>query len=362
MGGFLTGLQKQNAAVANRMLDEAVEHPSLGVHFPLLQARVAVDEQGVKRLHRALEVGKADITQFRALAWGGASDDIPGPEFRDLLLDIASKPEGLTVALQILSMRLFSDSANKRQPTPEICETGRILIDALEFHPRNGRTEHEDRELGRIARVSLAGDAGIPVARRLVRKMMTAVKSYDVRAYDQDDLVEGLLHVHPKIVLDEMFAGDNKSREAAVQVFVDFRRFHKNPLGAVPDDIILAWCDADPAIRYPLMAASANLFRRPANDKPHEWLSLASELLRRAPDSRAVLNEVVQQVRPWSWSGSLATKLEERLRLLEQLPIGERPQLAEALGRAKVSLAEWIVRERKSEVAESRARDGRFEN
>jgi hypothetical protein len=362
MSGFLTAVRKRDAVLANKMLDEAVGHPSVGAYFPQLQARLTVDEQGVKRLHKALELGKAEITQFHALAWGRASDDVPAPDFRDLLLAIAGKPKGLTVALEILSMRLVSNLANKQEPAPEIGETGRVLLDAFEFHEKNGRTDREDHELGRIARVSLAGDAGIPIVRRLVRKLMAAVESHEVRAHDRDDLVEDLLRVHAKIVLDEVFAGDKKDRQEAVQIFVDFQRFHKNPLGAVPEDILLAWCDADPAIRYPLMAASASLFKRPANDKPHEWLPLVSELLKRAPDPHAVLKEILQRVRPWSWSGSLATKLEERLKLLDQLPIDQTPQLAEALGKAKVSFEDWIARERKSEAAESRARGGRFED
>jgi len=363
LGGFLAGLQKRDAALADKMLDEAVEHPSVGAYFPFLQARVTVDEQGVKRLHRALELGKADITQFFALAIGRASDGVPGPEFRDLLLAIASKPEGLTVALEILSMRLFSNAADKQEPVPEVAEAGRVLLDAFEFQEKDSRTDREHREeLGRIAQVSLAGNEGIPIVQRAIRKMMVAVSRYDIHAYEQDDLVMGLLRVHPKIVLDEAFAGDPKARENAVRAFVDFQKLHKNPLGVVPDDILLAWCDADPAIRYPLMAASAGLFKRPTNDQPHEWLPLASKLLNKAPDPHAVLKEIVRRLRPWNWSGSLATKLEGRLKLLEQLPIDQTPGLADALGKAKAEVQEWIARERRNETAESQARGGRFED
>src|SRR6185312_16580240 len=149
----------------------------------------------------------------------------------------------------------------------------------------------------------------------------------------------------PKVVLDEAFAGDAKAREKAVQAFVDVQRFHKNPLGVVPDDSLLAWCDAEPAIRYPLMAASASLFKRPADNQPHEWLPLASKLLNNAPDPHTVLKEIVRRLRPWSWSGSLATKLEGRLKLLDQLPINQTPGLIEALGKAKADFQEWIARE-----------------
>ncbi|OPY96053.1 hypothetical protein A5906_05045 [Bradyrhizobium sacchari] len=362
MGGFLTGLQKRDATLTNKMLDEAVEHPSVGVYFPHLQARVTVDVQGVRRLRRALEVGNADITLYYALGYGRASDDVPGPQFRDLLLAIASKPGGLTVALEILSMRLVANGIDKREPVPEVAETGRVLLDAFEFHEKNGRTDREDRELGRIAQVSLSGDEGVPIVRRIIRKMMAAVGRYDIHAYDQDDLVTGLLRVHPKVVLDEAFSGDAKARGKAVQAFVGFQRFHKNPLDVVPDDVLLAWCDADPAVRYPLMAASAGLFKRPANNEPHEWLPLASKPLYKAPDPHAALNEIVRRLRPWSWSGSLATKLEERLKLLEQLPADHTPELANALNKAKTDLQESIAKERKNEAAESRARGGRFED
>lgn len=361
MGGFLLGLQKRDAALASKMLDEAVEHPSVGIYFPHLQARVTVDIQGVRRLHRALEIERADITQFYALGYGRASDGIPGPEFRNLLIAIARKPGGLTVALEILSMRLVANGIDKQGPVPEVAETGRVLLDAFEFHPRNGRTDHEDRELGQIAQVSLSGDEGIPIVRSIIRKLMVAVGRYDIHAYEQDDLVAGLLRVHPLIVLDEAFSGDAEAKEKAVQVFADFQRFRKNPMGVVSDDVLLAWCDADPTVRYPLMAASAGLFKRPANNEPHEWLPLASKLLARSPDPHAVLKEIVRRLRPWSWSGSLATKLEGRLKLLEQLP-AHTPELVDALNKAKTDLQGWIAKERKREAAESRARDGRFED
>ncbi|MBH5373518.1 hypothetical protein [Bradyrhizobium glycinis] len=362
MGGFLLGLQKLDAVLADKMLDEAVEHPSVGVYFPHLQARIVVDKNGLKRLHLALELGKADITQYFALAHGLASDDIPGPEFRDLLLAIAKKPGGLTVALEILSMRLFANGMDKKEPVPEAAEAGRVLLDAFEFHAKDARSDREDRELGSIVKVSLAGEEGIPIVRRIVRKLMIAVGRYDIHAYAQDDLVMGLLHVHPSVVLDEAFSGDEKARAKAVQAFVDFQRFRKNPVGVVPDDVLLGWCDVDPAVRYPLMAASAGLFKRPANNEPHEWLPLASKLLTKAPDPHAILKEIVRRLRPWSWSGSLATQLEGRLKLLEQLPAGHGPQIADGLNKAKSDFQEWIAKERRNEAAESRERDSRFED
>jgi hypothetical protein len=190
---------------------------------------------------------------------------------------------------------------------------------------------------------------------------MSAIERYDVYAHEQGDLMKGLLQVHPTVVLDEMLSGDEQSRSRGVRVFLDLFRFRKNTLDVVPDDALLEWCDREPAVRYPTAAACATLFRRPKDNAPHEWTPLVSQLLMKAPDPRRVFTEIVQRLRPTSWSGSLATKLEARLKLLEQLPVDGAPDLLNGLSEAKATLQEWIGKERKREADEERSRSGRFE-
>ena len=158
-----------------------------------------------------------------------------------------------------------------------------------------------------------------------------------------------------------MFSGDEKAQAKAAHAFVDLLQFRKSPLDVVPDEVLLEWCDRDPAVRYPLMAASATLFRRPKDGEPHEWTPLASRLLAGTPDPRRVFKEIVQRLHPTSWSGSLATTLESRLKLLEQLPLNEIAGLEEALNEAKGALRQRIDVERKYEADEDRSRSWRFE-
>jgi hypothetical protein len=360
IGGFLSGLQGRDRLLTDKLLDEAVEDATIGQRFPELQASVAIDDRGVKRLHRTLELGLAPICRYLALAYGQATADISGAAFRDLLLAISSKPEGNVVALEILSMRLFSDGSHKRQSAHEIVEAGRVLIGRYEFREQDSRkADREDHQLGRIAQVSLKTDEGIPIVQRIVRDMMAVISRYHIFA--NDDLITGLLRVHPMVVLDEIFSGDAKTQRRAVHALLDIRRSGKSPLHVVPDETLLEWCDREPVVRYPLIAASAKLFRRPANDKPHEWVPLASKLLAKAPDAAAVFQEIVAGLTPTSWTGSLATKLESRLKLLEQLPLGDRPGLAEMFRRAKAHFQERIAAKRKQEADEDRSRNARFE-
>jgi hypothetical protein len=359
--GFLNGLHKRDAAAANTILDEAVDHPALAPVYPVLQANVAVDERGLARLHKALEAGKTPITGYYNLAWGRACDVVPGAAFKELVLAIGSKPDGLPVALEIVSMRLHADAGAKRATAPEVREAGLTLLAQYTFHKKNSRTTREDHELSLVIKASLAGPEGVLVVQRLCRDLMAAVAKYEVRAHDQDDMIKALFHVHPSVMLDELFSGDENSRKASVRLLNNFTRFSMDTLDGVPDEVILDWASRNPNIRYPIAAAGMTLFRRGSDREPHAWTDLPRKLLENAPEPRAILKEIVYRLRPTSWSGSLASKLESRLKLLGDLPVGDGPDLKAALEDAKDVLRKQIDRERRSETEEDKARSGRFE-
>jgi hypothetical protein len=359
--GFLSGLHMQRAPLVEEFLDQAVDDPVLAAVFPDLQAGIDLGEKGMARIMRALEAGKTPVKAFIVLAYGRTTDTLSGPAFRDLVLAIADRAEGFDVAIEIMAMRLFADAQDKRPVSAEIAQAGRVLLDNVEFKKRSGGADREDRELRRIAEVSLRGKDGEEVARGVARRMMDAISRYDIFAHSQDDLIVGLLKTQPTAVLDELFGGDEKARRRAVRAFVDLVQFNKSPLDVVPDDVLIGWCDKAPAVRYPLIAASASLFKRPRENEDHEWKPLAARLLQGAPDKRGVLAEIVYGLRPRSWSGSLAAKLESRLKLLERLPMEEALGVELPYEAAKAALRQEIEAERRNEAAESKRRESRFE-
>jgi hypothetical protein len=313
------------------------------------------------RLHRALELGIAPVTRFYSLAYGRTCDNVPGAPFRDLVLAIARKPGGGPVCIELISMRLHSDREAKRGPIPEVCEAGRIVLGGFEFHRKDNRAAHEDHELGTVVRATLGGLEGPPVARQLCRKLMTASAKREIRAYDHDDLMNALLRVHAADVLDELFSGDAKSVKESVRFLQDILRHRKNIFDDISDDTLLEWCDQDPRMRYPLMAAVAVFFRGRDEDDASEWQPLIGKLLEKAPEPRLVLNEIIHRLHPSSWSGSLATALEQRKKLLRALPGIEAPVLAPTVAEAHARLQATIDAERRSEQKEAEARNNRFE-
>jgi hypothetical protein len=358
--GFVKGLQETDPAAVDRILDAAVDSDTLGAIYPELEANLSVNQNGVSRLHRALALGRAPIESFRPLAWGRASDAIPPFAFRDLVAAIGTKPGGNSVALEIVSMRLLSDSSDKRPSSQEIIEAGRSVLANFEFVTL-GKPDREDHELGAVAQRCLSGPEGATVAGALARKLMAASHQAEIQSGDYNDLLAGLLRVHPHETLDEFFSGGESQRRHATRLLQQMARRTNNPLDAVADETLLAWSDVDPNTRYPLVTSVATLFKRPDPKSPQTWATLASALLTRAPEPQIVMLQIANRLRPSSWSGSLAVKLESRLALLRELPIGDDAAARSAHGDAIRRLQEQIDRERAAELADARAQNRGFE-
>lgn len=356
--GFLAALTERDAALANTLLDEAVTHPTLGTWLPVLQIAILVDAKGVARLKQALALNQAPIGAYRFLSMGRATDPISGSDLKDLLLTIAGKENGYEIALDILSMRLHSDHTAKRDPAPEVLETGRELLRRLDFAAQN---RSEDHNLSKIARASLKGEDGEALAGQIFRNLLREMTDYHIRAYNHHDLVAAVIGTQPIAALDALFGGDAKARRTGAQVILDIAHIVEgNPLVAVPDDTLVAWCDCNPQLRYPLIASVITPFSS-MKSAPVQWTSTARSLLKQAPDRLAVFKELTGHFQPNSWSGSLATLMESRLPLLDDPEIRDDPALADFIKQRRQDLKRAIESQRQFETEQDRRQDEKFE-
>ncbi|UPJ26487.1 hypothetical protein [Bradyrhizobium sp. CW1] len=361
LGGFVDELRTRDRDLADALLDEAVENPTLAKWFPVLQAFDTVDQNGAARLQRALTLGQAPINAYYNLASGRACDGLSGPDFKSLVLAINARPGGSPVAIEILSMRIHADGSDKKASVPEVAEVGRALLAAYSFKRAQGRNQREDYELGVIVSASLKGDEGKPIVRQLCRGLLSAVAGYNVSAFEYDDLMTSLLKVHPCEVLDELIRGDKKAKNRSVGLMSDFARHNKSPMDAVPDATLIAWCDKDPRTRYPLATAIATLFNQKNDENPDGWREITRLLLLKAPDQEAVFKEIASRLFPTGGVGSLSSQYDARLKLLDQLDLSDMPVLAAPLLRATQSLRNEVDAWRIRETERDRARSGRFE-
>jgi hypothetical protein len=352
--GFLAGLHKRDAGLCHELLDEAVEDETLAYWYPALEGSVDIDERGAARLMRALSAGKAPIRMYNALVWGGVTKTVPPQAMKDLVLEIASKEDGLPVAIEVLYMRLHDD----KEPPPELQEAGWHLLEKVSFTSQN---QHEDYRLAKIATACIKGPESPARVAKLCSRLKQAVSQHETHITYYDDFLGSLLNVAPKAALDALCGGDDSDLGGELSEIEDVLRIKSKLFVAIGEDALLAWCDEKPPSRYPAFAGSVPISIPDADSKEYEWSPIALRLLEKAPDRIEVVRRFVTQIASEGGWGSRATNIEAKAKLLDKLSQYPDPALVAFVAEEKLRIVEYIEHERRSESARDRRESGSFE-
>jgi hypothetical protein len=133
LGGFLRGVAISDNQLAEALLDRCVGDPLFVEDFPDLQCSVPIIPAGVDRLRAALENKGMDIQRFRRVAWGRNHLPIDNALFASLVRAVAAKPEGASVALEIVLFRFREEKEAKSDHAKEILDASRDILSAMEF-------------------------------------------------------------------------------------------------------------------------------------------------------------------------------------------------------------------------------------
>ena len=353
--GFLNNVHRINPELADDFLEEAVDDDIFGLWYPRLEASVDIDASGAKRLMRALSIGKAPIHMYSAMTYGGVTKTMPPQAVKDLVLEIAAKPNGFSVAAEILNMRLHGE---KEDPPQEIQEAGWRLLERVPF---TGKDQREDYGLGEIAKACLKGDEGAGRVAELCRRLKKAISEHHTHVIYYDDLLGALLSVQPKAALDTMCGGDDIELDYGLHLIEDTLGIKKKLLGAIGESDLLAWCDEKPATRYPALAGAVVISTKEEEPGEREWSPIALRLLEKAPDRIEVLKRFVLQIMSSARWDANAAIVEANAKLLNKLEQYADPAVSAFLAEERVRLAQYVKRERRSESASDRSRSDRFE-
>jgi hypothetical protein len=356
--GFIQGLQTRNPEAANDLLEEVVEDEVLGPYYPMLETAAKIDGRGVDRLMRSLVHGKAHMDMYKSLAYGRAADPIPPRDLKALVEKIASTPEGFDAAIEILHMRLHSEKDWEGGFCQDTLEAARQLMRQAAF---DGRDQHEDYRLGEIAKACFAGPAGAAPVLEICRKVKDAVERRDTHPYYHDDLMVSLFTVQPRACLDGLCADGAAGLQRGMRIIDDIRQFKTGLLELVPDDVLLAWCDEEPASRYPAVAGSISFAANTADGRPREWTKLALRLLEKAPDRVGVLKRFTAEFRGHGGWGSPVAQFEANAKLLDKLENHPHPSVSAFVAEEKARLARQIDVERQLENSAERMASQSFE-
>ena len=364
LSAFLSGLAEKDRSKAETFLDSALKNERLHLYLVEMQCAVGLDERGCARLMEAVKLKTVPSCTFRNLGYGGVSNEVPGPLFRDLVVAIGERDDGLDPAFYVLYMRLFSRRANEDDR-----KVGRHLLSLVRFE---GNGQKEGRELAKIARHCLVSPGDHAVALQLCRRFRDGVAQCNVYGWHYTNLISVLGRLFPRAILDVLVERDKPEPPWPWHIYGLFRENDSCPLEAIDDATLLDWAREKPATRFLQLAAIVRPWEvahsedTPPIDvneetSPLTWRPVAISLVREAPDSLAVLSEFMDLFRSSGGSGSSADILSKRLPLLEQLQDDPDPDIAGWVGKFIEEFKAEIESRRQWEADRDRERDERFE-
>lgn len=350
LGGFIYQAYRLDAAFTLSALEDITDDYVLGPSLPYLQARVAVDEDGIARLQRAVGNGVLRAGDFYSIA-SGAVEDSPSEELSTLLLDIAGLPDGVETALDILHMHFYCSRKDGRLWSQALIEAGRYLLRHLKFGKMNTL---RDYGMDTVIRICCSGGGGEATARDVCAHLYAALESGHLSSYDVGHILKALFESQPFVALDTFLL-----REATMEIPWLFEADFSfgTPVQDMDPPILQQWADLDATVRYPLLGQTIAMFRRNHGDEDNELAPLFLKMLEYAPDKRAYLGEWWTRLHPRSWSGSLADILIQRRAQVLKLRDSPHAEVCRWVDELIPELDKWIENERKHD----REREESFE-
>jgi len=362
--GFINSVREIDHKLSDQILDDAVSDEILGFCFPLLQVSVDIDVKGVERLKQSLSGGIAPIWSYQNLAYGRNHEKMDDEKLCDILTIISSKPQGLSVAIDILHMRLYGNNEKKLRHSDIIISVGQYLLSQIVFEHTRYRQDSVDYNLGYIADACLFGDNGAVTANVLSNNLVKSLSEFRVYAFNYSHLLASIAKRQPWAFLDNLVGYANEFPYKSIDFFIsigDDVDVKPNPISKIADDVIINWCEIEPSIRYQRIAASIVPYRNRERDNHLEWTTLALSVIENAPDVVPVLNEFKKKFRPTAWSGSRADILERRFSLLSELKVHKNTAVVEWACNEERKSEDEIKLERKWEQDRNQSRNERFE-
>lgn len=357
--GFLSSCADHDPGFYRSILDSLINDELLGQWFPHFQATLPVDEQGIERLHVALDSGKAHIGSFQWLGSGRHHKSIDDDSLAALIQKILTKEGGLNVASEILMMRFYRPGNETFiDYSPNLVAVACEVMSKYPYDEIQHGNNRPDYLLAKIASVCLNGNDGIELAKKICQTLANGFQEYRIAPFDYPYLLKYLAHLQPKTFLDVLIGADEIRFNR--RSFDDLER-EDNPINQIPENILIDWCEQAPEIRYPKIVSSMQTYSKQKEAEELQWKPIIYVLLEKSSNVQGILSRLSSSIHPMSWSGSYANTLEKRLVLFTVLFEYSNPTVRDWAKVQHGRLQQTIIKERENELKEHQARFERFE-
>jgi hypothetical protein len=353
--GFLSEVFKRDRSVFERILDDAMERPSLAQWVPVLQLSAPLDDLGCTRLLASMDNPAVSAWVFQYLSLGRATQHLDDQHLAELLQRLSIKPDGLSIAIDIVSMHIHDNPEPMGLLVSDVART--LIANAPLVKHHQGL----DYALACVIRKFAVGAEGEPAACRLLTNMRKSFEDFNFSRHDLRESLQALFQEQPNLALD-ILVGDEATEDRARARRYSLAGGHRSSaLAEVPIDALMQWCRSGPSGRWVRVAPLIPAFAPGETSQIAQWSERVLCLLQHAPEPAKVAECLINLIEPMSWSGSRAEVIRQRLPLLDQLANALGPEHANSVAGWRSQVMLILDRESRRELDEYRARDERFE-
>lgn len=353
--GYLNGLSEIDSQLTNQFLNEALDSELLSAIYPILQTSVTFTDIDIDRLIRSLHIGKANVWLYRYLAYGRIHEGIRDEKLVEILTLLYQKDDGIDVALEILSMRLYG-AENKEDLSEYILSIGKEIISSVNFDSNsNSRDEHNMSE---VIKNCYKDEQALNAARDLCEKLYDNYISYKIGPYDYREVLSSIVEVQPKVFLDVFLSNDND--EVIRRISQIFTEEH-DILSCIAEPVIKEWVEIDFEKRAPLLARIIRPYKITTNEKEIHWQPFARWLFENYSSPIIILDIFKMTFFPTSWSGSYAENVSKYLPLIISLKNHSNILISKWSIKEEVVFEDYIRNRREEELSREQERNEKFE-
>ena len=361
MLGFLNACRTSDPRFYNDIMDSVVTDDMLGKLLPVFATTSTIDARGVERLHEGLDVGNADVENYRYLSFGRAHESIPDDDLAELLYKVNEREGGNEVAIDILRMRFHRRKEEEIVYSEGLLALTREILSGHDFARGRRRQGSRDHELARLTSVSMRGSRARDAGQVVCERFIEAIDGGHIYDFDYPELLGALAETQPFLFLDKFVGNIALQDHRKMHVFRTGLMRAANPLDQIADKDLIAWCEVEPEARYAGMTRVLEPFTKRHEVGPYEWKPVVYRILERAPELDVVLDNFSRSLRPMSWSGSRAAILQSRAILFEKLLDHENVEVQSWARSQRSLLQEESKEERRMESRYERDRNESFE-
>ena len=359
--GVLGVIHDRDEALAQEILDEAVQIRVLRKFIVRLQMSVPLGSTGLERLHRALDLVDTPLRQFGCLAWHRPPDTLSETDVRYLMLKILNRPDGAEIVLEGLAMRLYALKKDNLTLGSDLKRVGLLASAALLRHVTHyrdgGMTDHYLSEVlaSCLDEIEFPEGTGEVLDAYLAR--MRASHGHD----GLENAVTVLAEKATSRFLNGVFIDPALEDHHRHDVFRE-QRDEKNLLSGVSAEALLDWCrQGDLQERLIMISQAIYPFGKEPDGDGIVLSEQARAVIEAAQDPSIILRSLCSFVPPRVSSGSSADMIAKRCRAFEVLLKHDRSDIRAAAEAqvGEIKRGEEQVRRREQDI--DRQRDQRFE-